>query len=157
MGGNGDLQLIEELLLFGGGLRHTTEPDLAPVGRREDNVRALERREVRQGLRRREAGAAVAQQMFQCDPERVPEKRDEEMRLHASLELMEYRPDGQLTFQGAKGGLRFGQLDVLRPQLFDRLSLESMGLGKLRASCNFGVIGSKNLPSLAIYEPKLYS
>ena len=124
MRGDGDLKLIEQSLLLRRGLGHTAEPDLSPVNCGQDDVCALQRSEVRQCLCGRKTSAAAPQQMFQRDPERVPEKRDEEVRLHAPLELMEHRPDSQLTFQRAEGGLRFGQLDVLRPQLFDRLAFE---------------------------------
>ena len=47
MGGDGDLELIEQQLLLRRGLRHTPEPDLAPVGRRQDDVRALQGGEER--------------------------------------------------------------------------------------------------------------
>ena len=57
----------------------------------QPDVCALQRGELRQRLRRRQAGAAAVQQMFQGDPERVPEKRDEEMCLDAPLTLMEHR------------------------------------------------------------------
>ena len=53
-----------------------------------------------------------------------PRKRDQQVRLHAPLKLMEDGADGELAFQGAERGLRLGQLDVLRPQLLDRLALK---------------------------------
>jgi hypothetical protein len=130
--GDGDLQLIEEPLLWWRGVGHPPEPDLSTVGRREDNVGALERREERQGLRRRQAGAAVAQQMFQRHPERVAEKRDQQMRLHPPLELMEHRTNRQVTFQRTKGRLGLGQLDGLGPEFLDGLALE-MGAQQLSA------------------------
>ena len=122
--GDRDLELIEQSLLLGRGLGHTAEPNLSPVRRGEDDVGALQGGELRQGVRRRQTRAAAPQQMFQRDPERVPEKGDEEMRLHAPLQLMEHRPNRQLAFQGAEGRFCLGQLDVLRPQLFDGLPHE---------------------------------
>jgi len=47
MRGDGDLELIEQLLLLGRGLCHASEPDLAAVGRRQDDVRALQGGEER--------------------------------------------------------------------------------------------------------------
>ena len=46
---DGDLELIEKRLLLRRGRHDSSEPDLAPVGRRQDNVRALQRGEERQG------------------------------------------------------------------------------------------------------------
>ena len=74
MSGNGDSELIEEPLLLWRGLGHATEPDLSTIGGRQDDVGALERRKTRQALRRRQAGAAAMEQLFQGDPQRVPEK-----------------------------------------------------------------------------------
>jgi hypothetical protein len=36
----------------------------------------------------------------------------------ATFELVEERPDRELTLQGAKSNLDFGELDVLFPELF---------------------------------------
>ena len=69
MGRNRDVEVIEELLLIGSGRRNSTEPDLSTVGGGQDNVRALERGELREGPGRREPGAAAVQQMFQRHPE----------------------------------------------------------------------------------------
>lgn len=82
MRGNRDFQLIEELLLVGRGLGDSPQANLATVSRRQDDVSALQRGELGQGVCRRQAGAAAVQQMFHRDPERVAEKRDEDMRLH---------------------------------------------------------------------------
>ncbi len=76
MGGDGDVELIEQLLLLGRGLRHTPEPDLTTVGRRQDDVRALQRGEEGQGSRQREPSAA--------DPERLA-RFEREAKTLASL------------------------------------------------------------------------
>src|SRR5712691_1394108 len=99
MGGDGDVELIKKLLLLWRGLRHTPEPDLTTVGRRQDDVRALQRGEECEGPRGREAGPAPVQQMFQRDPQRVPKKRNQQMGLHAPLKVMEDRTNGELAFQ----------------------------------------------------------
>jgi hypothetical protein len=102
----------------------TRRSRLSAVGGRQDDVRALQRRELREGSGRCEAGATAVQQVFQRHPARVAEKGDQEMGFHAVLQLMEERSDGQLAFQRPEGGFRFGQLDVLRPELLGRLSLK---------------------------------
>lgn len=53
MGREGDLELIEQPLLLGRRLRHAPEPDLATVGRRQDDVRALQGGEEGEGPARR--------------------------------------------------------------------------------------------------------
>ena len=83
MGRDGDLELIEQLLLLGRGLRYTSKADLATVGRRQDDVRALQSSEERQGPRGCEARPATVEQMFQRHPERVPEEGDQDVGLRA--------------------------------------------------------------------------
>ncbi len=130
--GVGATRMPVDTLVFWRGRRHPTEPDLSAVGRRQDNVRALQRRELGQGSRRGEPGAAAVEQVFQRHPECATGKRDQEMGLDAVLELMEQRPTRQLAFQGAEGAFGLGQLDVLRPRFLRGLSLE-IGAQQIRA------------------------
>src|SRR2546427_7370733 len=84
-----DLELIQERLLLRGRRHHSSEPDLATVGRRQDNVRALQRGEERQRFHRCETCSPAVERMFQRHPERVPKKSHQQMRFRAPLELME--------------------------------------------------------------------
>ena len=74
MGGDGDLELIEQQLLLRRGLRHTSEPDLATVGRRQDDVRALQGGEERQGPRRGEAVPRRCSRCFNVTQSAYPRK-----------------------------------------------------------------------------------
>ena len=47
MSGDGDIELIEQQLRLGRGLRHTSEPDLTTVGCRRGDIRALQGGEER--------------------------------------------------------------------------------------------------------------
>lgn len=67
---------------------------------------------------------APPQQVFQGHPERVAEKRHQDVSLHPRFELMEQGPDRQLTLQRPEGGFGFGELDVFRPKLFGRFAFE---------------------------------
>src|SRR5207302_8631675 len=58
------------------------------------------------------------QEMFERHPEGITEERDEDVRFHAMLFLMEDRPDGQFAFQCTEDRFGFGQLDVFLPEFF---------------------------------------
>ena len=64
------------------------------------------------------------QEVFECDPEGVTQKRDEDVRFHAMLFLMEDRPDGEFAFQCAEGGFGLGQLDVFLPEFLAAFFLQ---------------------------------
>ena len=57
MGRDGDVELIEQPLLIGCRCGHPAEADFSAVGRRQHNIRALQRRELGERARRREAGS----------------------------------------------------------------------------------------------------
>src|ERR1051326_1523106 len=62
--------------------------------------------------------------MFECDPQGIAQKRDEDVRFHAMLFLMENRADGQFAFQCTEDRFGFGQLDVFLPDFFGAFFLQ---------------------------------
>jgi hypothetical protein len=70
------------------------------------------------------------------------------MRLHAPFELMEDGTDGEFAFQRAKGGFRFCQLDVFRPQILGVLALE------IRAEQVRSLAGANRCASPSVTMPK---
>jgi hypothetical protein len=61
---------------------------------------------------------STLEKVFERDPELIAQERYQNVSFDARLQLMEQRPNRQRAFQRAKGGFGFGQLRVLRPQLF---------------------------------------
>lgn len=65
---------------------------------------------------RGESGSVDAQPMAQGDVQAIGQKRDQDVRFDAVLELVEDGPDRQIAFEIFEGFLDLGQLHVGRPE-----------------------------------------
>src|SRR5438552_7942155 len=86
------------------------------VGGGQDDIRADQRAQQGQGFGRRKGRTVADQQVFQRDPQRVAEKRHQDVRLGTALQLVKDWPDRQLTLQSPKRRFGFRELNVVLPQ-----------------------------------------
>src|SRR5664280_559398 len=126
--GEADAALVKEGSLVGVGFGDTAETKLAAVGGGKDDVGALQGGKQGDRFHRRQwhviidtAGGffrnhrwPAFQQMLERHPECVAKKCHHDVGFDPRLQLMVQGTDGQLAFQSAKRGLRFGELHVLR-------------------------------------------
>ena len=54
--------------------------------------------------------------LLEADPQAIAQEGHEDMGLHAALDAVPDRTDGQFTFEGSEGGFHFGKLHVLMPE-----------------------------------------
>jgi hypothetical protein len=92
---------------------------LLKVGQRQDDVSALDARELAEDGPWRVTKPRSLLPLFEGLPECEGKKADQEMRLDTFLLLVPDGPDGQVALLDAKGGLGIGELDVGLPEISD--------------------------------------
>src|SRR5579871_2409369 len=133
-------QLTKQSFLLVRRFSDAAQTDFTAIGGRQNNVGALERREQGEGTQGRDrlslrgfrfAGRSglgwqrslPLEQMLQGDPQRISQKGNHHMSFDARFQLMKQGSNRKLALERPKGSFGFGQLHVLRPQLFGRFGL----------------------------------
>src|SRR2546427_5551172 len=104
---------MEELFLLRAGFSDAAQAKLTAIGGGQNDVGTLERGEPCQGSGWREVRMISPQQMFQRHPQRIAQKRHQDVRLEAGLNLMKQRPDRELALQRSEREI--GRAHLLTP------------------------------------------
>ena len=112
LGGQGELELVEQQYEFGFRLSVAGEQQFAAIGGRHVEVDHLHGGELLDGAPWRQAGRQGLQSPSQGDVQAVGQEGDEDVRLDAALELMEQRPDGEVALQVFEGLLDADELKI---------------------------------------------
>ena len=105
MGGQLELQLVEQQRELGFGLGIAGESELAAVGNRQVQIDHLHGGELLDDAARREARCQGVKAARQRDMEAICQEGDEDMRLNAGLDLVIDRPDGEVAPRLRRGKL----------------------------------------------------
>ena len=146
MGGQIQLQFVQQQVELGFGLGVAGEHQLAAVGGWQVHVDHLHGGELLEHAARRQPGRQSMQSPRKGDVQAIGQEGDEEVRLNAGLELVKDRPDRQVAFEVLERLLDRNQQQVVAPQL-GRVFLDEVGAQQIPAfarSC---------LPQLIAIEP----
>ena len=132
MGGQFELELIEEKLQLGFGLGVAGKQQLAAIGGWQMQVDHLYRGELLEhaarGQPRRQGVQAPGERHVQA----IGQKGDEDVGLDARRELVKDRPDGEIAFEVLEDLFDGDQQQIVAPQL-GRVLLDQVG-GRYRPS-----------------------
>ena len=117
LGGQGELEFVEQELELRLGLCVAGEAQFAPIGRWQINVDHLHGREFLEHAARGEAWRERLQLLAERDVQAVGEEGDKDVRFDAPLFLVEHRPDGQIAFERFEGGFDLDELQIELPEL----------------------------------------
>src|SRR2546428_14144684 len=95
---------MEELFLLRAGFSDAAQAKLTAIGGGQNDVGTLERGEQCQGSGWREVRMISPQQMFQRHPQRIAQKRHQDVRLEAGLNLMKQKI-GRAAWRGKRENL----------------------------------------------------
>ena len=110
LGGQGELEFLEQQLQLRFGLRVAREGEFATIGRRHVDIDHLHGGELLEHAARGKAWSECFQLLAERDVQAIGEEGDKNVRFDAPLLLMEDRADRQIAFEGLEGGLDFDEL-----------------------------------------------
>ena len=111
LGGQGELEFLDQQLQFRFGLRVAREGEFAPIGGGHVDVDHLHGGELIEHGSRREPWGECLEVPPKRHVQAISEERDEDVRFDAPRLLMEDRADREIAFEGLEGRL---DLDELR-------------------------------------------
>ena len=126
MGGQIQLQFVQQKVELGFGLGVAGEHQLAAIGGWQVHVDHLYRGELLEHAARRQPGRQSMQAPRKGDVQAIGQEGDEDVGLDARLDLVKDRPDREVAFEVLERLLDRDQQEVVAPQL-GRVFLEEVG------------------------------